>query len=279
MPDLLTPPPHLRPSARLRAELEQHARQGCQSNYLGDHTALCRVLGKHLCYVDTRDRHLAPHLIMNGVWEPWITVAIAQRLRPGMICLDVGANLGYFTLLMADLVGPAGAVVAFEPNPRLRELCLSSLCASGFRDRTCVSGLAASDRDGAIVPLTFDLSSPMNGTIVEGPSPGATEVQTIRLDTASANLKHVDFVKIDVEGAEPLVWAGMQQLLDRNPHAAVVLEWNARRPGAEALLTAIAQRFPRLRHIDFHAELEDITPARLLTERGAEDFMLFLQNG
>ena len=150
MPDtLLLPPPSApRTSARMRGELEQRARAACQSSYLGDHTSLCRVLGKHLCYVDTRDRHLAPHLIMNGFWEPWITVAIAQRMRPGMVCVDVGANLGYFTMLLADLVGPSGAVIAFEPNPRLRELCTSSISANGFRDRTCVSGFAASDRDG-----------------------------------------------------------------------------------------------------------------------------------
>ena len=84
MPDTLLPPPSAqRTSARMRAELEQRARAACQSSYLGDHTSLCRVLGKFLCYVDTRDRHLAPHLIMNGFWEPWITVAIAQRLQPG----------------------------------------------------------------------------------------------------------------------------------------------------------------------------------------------------
>ena len=279
MPDTLPPPPSAqRTSARMRADLEQRARAACQSSYLGDHTTLCRVLGKHLCYVDTRDRHLAPHLIMNGFWEPWITVAIAQRLRPGMVCVDVGANLGYFTMLMADLVGPGGGVIAFEPNPRLRELCSSSISANGFRDRTCVSGLAASDVNGAVVPLTFDLASPMNGTIVASAKPGATQVRTIRLDTACANLPRVDFFKIDVEGAEELVWRGMQGLLDKNPHVIVVMEWNAKRPGAERLLDQIEARFPRLAHIGFDADVEEITRERLLTERGAEDFMLFLKN-
>ena len=279
MPDtLLLPPPSApRTSARMRAELEQRARAACQSSYLGDHTSLCRVLGKHLCYVDTRDRHLAPHLIMNGFWEPWITVAIAQRMRPGMVCVDVGANLGYFTMLLADLVGPSGAVIAFEPNPRLRELCTSSISANGFRDRTCVSGFAASDRDGAGVPLTFDLSSPMNGTIVGTAKPDATPVKTVRLDTACANLSRVDFVKIDVEGAEELVWSGMQGLLDKNPHAMVVMEWNAMRQGAERLLDQIFSRFPRVAHIGFDGDVEQMTRERLLKERGAEDFMLFLQ--
>ncbi len=278
MPDILPPPPvSQRPSLRMRADLEQRARAACQSTYLGDHTSLCRVLGKYLCYVDTRDRHLAPHLMMNGFWEPWITMAIAQRLQPGMVCVDVGANLGYFTMLMADLVGPTGGVIAFEPNPRLRELCSSSISSSGFRDRTCISGLAASDVDGAIVPLTFDFSSPMNGTIVASAKPGATQVRTVRLDSACANLPRVDFIKIDVEGAEELVWRGMQGLLDKNPHAIVVMEWNAKRQGAERLLGQIEARFPRLAHIGFDGEVEAITRERLLIERGAEDYMLFLK--
>lgn len=278
MPDLL-PASHPRPrtAARLRERIEADARAACQTAYLGDHTALCRVLGKFLCYVDTRDRHLAPHLMMNGFWEPWITAAILERVRPGMVCVDVGANLGYFTMLLADLAGPSGAVLAFEPNPRLLELCKSSLSANGFRDRAVATGLAASDRDGQDVQLTFDLASPMNGTITGGNHAGATTVRTVRLDTACANLPRVDFFKIDVEGAEELVWDGMQGLLDKNPNATVVMEWNAKRNGAERLLDKVHARFPTLRHIGFDSEVEEITRERLLTERGAEDFMLFLR--
>ncbi len=262
-----------------RADLEALARAGQQAVYLGDDTALCRVLGKHLCYVDTRDRALAPHLLLNGCWEPWITLAIGRLLRPGMICIDVGANLGYFTLLMADLVGPAGAVVAFEPNPRLCGLARSSLYASGFRDRTCLSEFAAADRDGAVVELSFDAALPMNGTIVGGSRPGSTPVKTVRLDTACGGLPRLDLVKIDVEGAEEAVWDGMQDLLDRHAGACVVLEWNAQRPNAERLLDKIAARYAQLRHIEFDGSVAPITKERLLKERGHEDFMLFLRNG
>ena len=102
-------------------------------------------------------------------------------------------------------------------------------------------------------------------------------MRTVRLDTACANLPRVDFFKIDVEGAEELVWDGMQGLLDKNPNATVVLEWNAKRNGAERLLDKVHARFPTLRHIGFDSEVEEITRERLLTERGAEDFMLFLR--
>ena len=101
-----------------RSEIETEARAGIYSAYCGDHTALCRVLGKYLMYVDTRDTSFAPHMLMSGWWESWITKAISEHVQPGMVCADVGACIGYYTLVMADRVGPEGHVYCFEPNAR-----------------------------------------------------------------------------------------------------------------------------------------------------------------
>lgn len=60
----------------------------------------------------------APHIYF-GYYEEDETRAISQLVRPGMTVLDIGANIGYYTLLMADLVGPLGRVHAFEPNPTM----------------------------------------------------------------------------------------------------------------------------------------------------------------
>jgi FkbM family methyltransferase len=260
-----------------RHELERAARQGHQAVYVGGDTVLCRVLGKHMFYVDGKDRGLAPHLIMNGFWEPWITVAMQRFLRPGMICVDVGANLGYFTAVMADAVGPKGAVVAFEPNPRLLELLRASLFLNGHNGRVCAAQHAVADRDGDEVFLRFAESLPMNGTICpKNPSGEAVAVKTVTLDTACRRLPRIDLIKIDVEGAEQSVWDGMQGLLDAHPEAVVVLEWNARRGDAAGLLAKIERRFPNLAHLDFDGLVEPIDRDRLLHERGGEDFMLWL---
>ncbi len=69
----------------------------CESAYLGDETALCRVLGRYKMFVDTSDNSLSPHLMLDGYWEMWLTEALARAIRPGMTVVDVGANLGYFT--------------------------------------------------------------------------------------------------------------------------------------------------------------------------------------
>lgn len=269
----------LGPAFDARKDVELRARAGHQAVYVGDHTVLCRVLGSYMCYVDSRDRALAPHLILNGCWEPWVTIAIARMLKKGMVCVDVGANLGYFTMLMADGVGPQGAVVAFEPNPRLAELCKASMYMNGFHGHTMVSTYATSDRDGDEVHLTFSEHLPMNGTIVaSSPDKDAVPVKTVTLDTACSKLERVDLIKIDAEGAEEVIWDGMQQVLERNPHATVVLEWNAQRGQAERLLDKIERRFPVVRHIDFAGDVVEVTHEQLMTERGCEDFMLVLRN-
>ena len=79
--------------ALARPEAEAACQARCQTAYLGEKTALCRVLGKYLMYVDSTDLSLAPHLLLNGFWEMWITEAVVRALRPGWNCVDVGANL------------------------------------------------------------------------------------------------------------------------------------------------------------------------------------------
>ena len=82
---------------------EAEVRALCQTAYLGDHEALCRVLGRYKIYVDTRDIGIASHLMLEGYWEMWVTQAMMRMVRRGSVVADIGANLGYFTLLLADL--------------------------------------------------------------------------------------------------------------------------------------------------------------------------------
>jgi hypothetical protein len=96
---------------------EATIRSLCHSAYLGDNTALCRVLGRYKMYVDSQDFGLSPHLMLDGYWEMWVTEALVSLVRPGMVVADIGANLGYYALLLADLVGDAGMVHAFELTP------------------------------------------------------------------------------------------------------------------------------------------------------------------
>lgn len=261
----------------IRGRLESASRAGTQSAYLGDRTMLCRVLNKYMFVLDSTDRALGPHLLLNGYWESWITLAFHRLVQPGMVCIDVGANVGYHTITLADLVGPGGAVLGFEPNPRCAELLKETVLLNGFQNHTVISNHAVSDTVGATVHLSVEQGRPMNGTIVGRHSnEEVVEVQTVTIDSVSSGLPRVDLIKIDVEGAEEGVWDGMQETLRRNPAMKVILEFNGGRGDPVRFLGKIQNHYPTLRHIDFDGSIVELTREEALHGRGCEDWMMLL---
>jgi FkbM family methyltransferase len=268
-----------------RLTLQAAIRARCHTVTLDRHTVLCRVLGRYKFFADTRDIGLSPHLMLDGYWEMWCTDFMLRRIRPGQVAWDVGANLGYFAVLMADLVGKGGRVVALEPNPRLAALCERTLVLNGYAGSASVKRLAATDESDATTRFYATWSDPKNGHLVPPGSaaPLAAQdeeamevaVRTTRLDDLANG--PVDFIKIDVEGAEERVWAGMQRVLDRNPGITVLMEFNAFRCGApERMLSEIGARFP-LRELRLDSTLRAVTAADIMRRR--EDTLLVLMRG
>ena len=253
----------------------------CQTVYLGDHEALCRVLGRYKMYVDTRDVGLSSHLMLEGFWEMWVTHVIAPLVREGSVVADVGANLGYYSLILADLVGPKGHVHAFEPNPHLAGLLAKNMFVNGFEATSSVHGLALGDQVDQDMALVFKQDDPKNGrmtSLVDDQIGEGVRVPSTRLDSRVA-WEAIEFAKIDVEGAEELVWAGMQGLLDGGRLKTVLLEFTRTRydnPGA-FLDRLIAPGFA-LAMIDYNRGVVDTTRERILAMPNPdEDIMLVLR--
>jgi FkbM family methyltransferase len=268
-------PPHLLGE---RHTLELVSRQESRALYLGDQTVLCRVLGKYLVYVDAQETGITPHLAMDGYWESWITLALARVLRPGWHCLDVGANHGYYTLVMADAVGPEGRVVPVEPTPRLAELLRETLDVNGF-PRVPVVQKAASAGDGDRLQLVIPPHRSLNARLSEdaGPNDAVVDVESVTIDALTADWPHVDVIKIDVEGAEEAVWEGMQRTVADNPGLVVILELNVDRyADPRAFLGSIELAGFQLRYIDTDAAAKPVTVDELLSRQVGEDWMLFL---
>lgn len=139
---------------------------------------------------------------------------LMQALRPDDVCFDVGANLGYYTVLMARAV-PQGRVYAFEPDPFCNALLQLNVRINGL-ENVVVSRLALSDRPGTssffrCIDSAFssfkDTARKAVSSVIEVP------VTTLDEFVATNDVPRVDFVKVDVEGAEGLVLAGGKRLL------------------------------------------------------------------
>jgi FkbM family methyltransferase len=262
-----------------RFELERICRASWQAVRFGPDTILCRVLGKYLFYTDPEDVGITPHLCMDGFWESWITIAMARQLRPGWRCVDVGANCGYYTVLMADAVGESGHVLAIEPNPILINRVQLNLEINGLRDRVAVLGKAAAQCSGSRASLAVPPQRSLNGTIARAAASEdrVFDVEPITLDDATRDWARVDLVKIDAEGAEESIWRGMQYTVCKNPDLRIIIEFNPLRPSAPRLfLEELSAEGFRLRHIDFDGSLRELTLDQILDPNPMMERMLFL---
>jgi FkbM family methyltransferase len=160
-------------------------------------------------WFDSGDREMGVRMAF-GLYEPRTVAALRSILRPGMRCVDVGAQSGFYTCLMASRVGPGGFVHAFEPMPANGRMVTRNVEENRFGDRVRLHPLAASDRDSEVEGSL--LSNMFVGGRVEGAEP--FRMTCARVDGLVD--WPVDLVKIDVEGFEPPALRGMERLISRS---------------------------------------------------------------
>lgn len=157
-------------------------------------------------------------------YEPMTTRAFLRVLRRGMVAVDVGAHIGYYTLLFARSVGKSGSVHAVEPCQENRDLIVENLRLNRYDEvllHACAAGRSRGTR-------TFHLTraSDSHGFY---PHPLAETVETVEMPEAPLDelvQGPVHAVKIDVEGAEIEVLEGMRRILAENPSLFLCVEWN-----------------------------------------------------
>ena len=157
--------------------------------------------------------------VRGGVYEPEVTAVFRRLLRPGMGVVDLGANIGYFTMLSASLVGADGLVVAVEPNPRNVRLLERSRRANGFEQvRVCQ---VAAGREPGLLMLNTSHSNGTTSVLPGGEAipPAAEIVPAMPADSLVPDGRRIHLVKLDVEGAEHTALLGATRLLERDrPH-------------------------------------------------------------
>ncbi len=156
---------------------------------------------------------------VEGRFEVAETAFIKSSLRPGARTLDIGANVGHHTMLMASIVGPGGHVTSFEPLPQLLESVLMSVARNGFDPIVSVHGIALSDRTGEIEMRYATETNNWGGAQIRGEGELQAWESTISVPTRTVDaldLGPVDFIKIDIEGAEPKAISGAKALLGQS---------------------------------------------------------------
>lgn len=200
--------------------------------YLGEHRALTRTLDGAKLYVDTRDFSLAPHILLDGEWEPWVTEAFKRMLHPGMRVVEVGANIGYYSVLAGSKIGPDGRLFVFEANPQLHEILFANIHINGLLERSTVVNKAVSSRSG---PLQFNVFGRYLGSSSLFACDAAAAhyldkletitVEGITLDEYFETGFKLDLLKMDAEGAEPHIIRGADRMIRENPGLKILMEF------------------------------------------------------
>jgi FkbM family methyltransferase len=188
-------------------------------------------MGKLRMKVSTEDQIISKEVFVNGAFEKLELEIIERMVREGMVVADIGANIGVHTLVLADCAGPAGKVHAFEPT-RAFERLNCNVQLNHFGGRCDLNNIALGAKNGYLELCECEPGSE-SLTSVGRPLSHATGKRLLvpmeSLDGYADRLqvKHFDFVKIDVEGAEVSVLEGAKEMLKRKAIRIIMLEFNS----------------------------------------------------
>lgn len=227
-------------SAPDRSEQRVGPTSGTQYFYLTPDLALTRQANGLLLYVDPQDETMSAHLIGYGYWEPNVYAVISSLISPNDVVIEVGANVGYYTVAMGVMVGSGGRVHSFEANPRLAGMVDRSVYINGLKDRVTVHAKAVLDAAGSI---RFERSRKRSGwghvtqwTQQAFDDSEVLEVEATTLDSLA--LARVNLIRLDAEGSEAFILRGAAAVLAANPDIVICMEWDPIQMGGRTDLQA-----------------------------------------
>ena len=167
--------------------------------------------------------------VLTGLFQKYETELLRRMAKPGMTFVDVGAYVGYFTVLASRLVGSRGRVFAFEPEVRAYQYLLRNIAVNSCVNAVAINK-AVSERDGNTLILVRDPRGP-ESFVTENGRPNSDSdavVGTVTMDAffASRDWPKVDIVKMNIEAGELSALRGMAELSRRNDALQLIMEFN-----------------------------------------------------
>jgi len=180
---------------------------------------------EHKMYVDPIDKgDVTTALIKKGIFHPVMTKTVRELVKPGMVVIDAGAHVGYFTLIMAKYVGKSGLVYAFEPEPNNFRLLTKNVSLNKYQNIKLLQ-LAVTDANGKGTLYVSTISQGSHSLACSNIKRARVRVKLVSLDSFFSNHKGFDFIKVDVEGAEYGVLRSMHDIVRKNPNILMIYEF------------------------------------------------------
>ncbi len=169
---------------------------------------------------------IANRIAATGFYGWPVVQAIIRNLLPGDHFVDVGANIGYYTLIAARIVGDNGLVSAFEPDPENFRILQMNVYENGFSENTNLFQMGLSNAKSDCAQLHLNPKNDADHRIYLNPSSNDKIPITLkRLDDAGLGCDKVDLLKIDTQGADGLVLEGAQNIIKSNPELKMIIEF------------------------------------------------------
>lgn len=249
--------------------------------YLGGGVGLALTHFGRKIFLPGDDAGMTPEIIVSGRWEPHVEAVLRARLKPGMQVAELGASLGFHTLVMAEAIGPRGHIHSFEPYPKVLPLLRRTLASNDLSGRVTLHEVAILDQPGEVRFAADPIQTGSAHLAIAVAAPNYSEGFTTpaqRLDDALAAVPALNLLRMDVEGTEGLALRGATALIARSPALGIVMEWSpimlaargdvaelagwiaamgftARRIGRDGRLEPVAaERMPQLEHCDLVLE-------------------------
>jgi FkbM family methyltransferase len=183
------------------------------------------------------DMHVDPNDAGMAIWklsgqhaencfDPEVRLLL-RTIKSGDCVVDIGANVGFYTLLFARTAGPDGRVIAFEPSPRSITLLRQNLAINGYLYAVAEQA-AVSDKSGTAELVVCPTGESDNRLVAMMPSPvgEVIAVKMVSLDDYFDAETRIDFLKIDAQGAETAILRGARRVIGQNPNLKIVMEYS-----------------------------------------------------
>ena len=196
---------------------------------------------------------LQRHIYYFGTWEPQVEIVIRQNLKPGDTFIDIGANIGYFSMLAANMVGSTGRVVSFEASTPMLKMLKTNVDRNGMTDIIRIVHVAVADKETILTLHAGPEDHEGMASLLRPSGRGTEQVRAAPLGSllTSEEISRARLIKIDVEGAEGLVLEGMEPILPRLYGADLLIEIDPSLNSSQAILERLTRHGWRGYHIQY----------------------------